>query len=84
VTACFCRGKNYTYWTNQKTNTKFSGKTLLFIQQYKVYVDLQPTGDRYEIELPPLSVHNLIIGNLYIDIGDTMTITNLKRPGEKC
>lgn len=32
VTACYCRGKKYSYHTCQKTNTKFSGKTLYFYQ----------------------------------------------------
>ena len=30
------------------------------------------------------SVHNLIIGKIYVDIGETMTIVNLKRPEERC
>ena len=77
VTACYCRGKKYTYWTNQKTNTKFTGKTLMFHQQFKAYVDLDPFGERYEIEIPAMSAHNLVIGTLYIDIGETMTVTNL-------
>ena len=83
VTACYCRGKAYSYHTNQKTNTKFSGKTLYFNQQYRVYVDLDEFGERYEIILPPFSAHNLIFGNMYIDIGDTMTVTNLTRPSEQ-
>ena len=34
VTAIHCKGKksNYSYWTNQKTNTKFNGKGMDFFQ----------------------------------------------------
>jgi hypothetical protein len=56
----------------------------MFNQQFKAYVDLDKTGDRYEVDLPPMSAHNLVIGTMYIDVGETMTITNLQRPNEKC
>jgi hypothetical protein len=45
---------------------------------------LHSFGERYEIEIPAMSAHNLVIGTLYIDIGETMTVTNLMRPNEKC
>lgn len=76
VTACYCRGKNYTLWTNQKTNTKFTGKMLCFTQQYRTYYSFDNFEDVYELQSPILSAHNLIIGSMYIDIGDTMTLVN--------
>jgi hypothetical protein len=39
-----------------------------------MYIDLDKFGERYEINLPLMSVHNLIVGKMYIDIGDTMTV----------
>jgi hypothetical protein len=39
-----------------------------------VYLDLDHFKERYEIEMPVMSAHNLIIGRTYVDIGDTMTI----------
>lgn len=39
-----------------------------------MYIDLDKFGERYEVIMPMLSAHNLIIGKMYIDIGDTMTV----------
>jgi hypothetical protein len=39
-----------------------------------MYIDLDKFGERYEVTYPLMSVHNLIIGKMYIDIGDTMTV----------
>ena len=81
ITATYCRGKNYTHFTNLQTMSKFMGKTLCFINQHRVFVDLevgaQRTKERYEIVWPIISAHNLIFGNLYVDMGDRMTIRNL-------
>lgn len=76
VTANYCRSNKglYTVWTNQRTHTKFTGKLLTLPQQYRMYIDLDKFGERYEVTYPLMSVHNLIIGKMYIDIGDTMTV----------
>lgn len=34
--------------------------------------------------MPLLSVHNLVIGSMYVDIGETMTVINQARPSEIC
>jgi hypothetical protein len=76
VTANYCRSLKglYTLQNNQKTNTKFNGKYMSFPQQYRTYIDLHNFSERYEIEMPVMSCHNLIIGRTYVDIGDTMTV----------
>lgn len=53
---------------------------------YKYYVELGPAqnNERYEIELPCISAHNLIIGTPYLDLGGTSTIKNLNKPNEIC
>ena len=42
------------------------------IQQYRTYIEFEDLKEKYEIQSPVLSVHNLIIGTPYIDIGGTM------------
>ena len=37
----------------------------------------------YECIPPIFSIHNLVIGQLYVDIGESMTISSQKRPNEK-
>jgi hypothetical protein len=53
---------------------------------YKYYVELGPAqnNEKYEIVLPTISAHNLIIGTPYLDLGGTSVITNLNRPKEVC
>jgi hypothetical protein len=73
ITANYCRGRksNYKFWNNQKTNTKFTGKSMDFIQQYKTYIEFGDHNEKYEITAPVFSAHNLIIGTPYVDIGGT-------------
>lgn len=56
---------------------------LKITNQYRVYVYLDAFDETYEIVLPLLSAHNLVIGNMYVDIGETQTVVNLNRPNEK-
>ena len=46
-------------------------------QQYKNYVEFADFNEMYEVDFPIMSAHNFIIGEMYVDIGDTMTITKL-------
>lgn len=40
ISANYCKGKNteWTLWNCQKSNSKFTGKTMDFYQQYRTYV----------------------------------------------
>jgi len=86
VTANYCRGKksNYTIWNNQKTNTKFTGKGMDFIQTFKTYIELHDYNEVYEITAPTLSIHNLIIGTPYVDIGGSAVVRLLGESELKC
>lgn len=84
ITACYLRGNGYTYYTNQKTNTKFTGTVLMFVQQYRAYINFDKFNETYEIQLPNFSAHNLIIGKMYIDIGENLTVVNQDQPNEQC
>jgi Oxysterol-binding protein len=52
----------------------------MLAQQYRTYIDLDRFGERYEMQMPVLSAHNLVIGNTYADIGGKMTITKVAKP----
>jgi Oxysterol-binding protein len=51
---------------------------------YRVYYHFDEFNETYELIMPVLSVHNLIIGQMYVDIGESLTIVNMSRPNEKC
>ena len=86
VTAVYCRGKKarWVLWNNQKTNTKFAGKCLDLHQQYRTYVELLDHNETYEIIAPCASVHNIIIGTTYIDIGGQGSVKILGNEELKC
>jgi oxysterol-binding protein 1 len=84
VTAVYCRGKKYTFSTCHKMNTSFNGKMLKVTSQYRQYCHFDDCDETYELKLPVLSAHNLVIGQMYVDIGESMVVTNLKRPNERC
>ena len=41
-------------------------------------------NETYEIILPTISAHNLVIGTPYLDLGGTSTIKNMQKPNEHC
>lgn len=49
---------------------------------HKYYVELIPYGEKYEITMPTVSAHNLIIGTPYLDLHGQQTIKNLTNPSE--
>jgi hypothetical protein len=48
--------------------------------QYRVYIDLLEFGESYEIVQPVVSVHNLVIGTLYLDLGESLLVKCLTDP----
>lgn len=42
------------------------------------------TNETYEIIMPTLTVHNLVVGKIYIDISETQTVVNMNKPSEVC
>lgn len=53
---------------------------LKIANQYRVYVHFDKYDDTYELVMPMISAHNLVIGSMYIDIGETMTVISTKNP----
>lgn len=83
ITALECVGKSgYKVWSCNRGKTKFTGKCLELQPCYKYYVELGPKhgNEKYEIDLPTISAHNLIIGNLYLDLSGKSTIRNMTKP----
>lgn len=83
VAAIYCRGKHWTMTNNHKINISFNGKNILANHEFRTYVIMDNFDETYEVHAPTISIHNLIIGNLYADIGDTLTVINTKRPMER-
>lgn len=85
VTAFHCMGNSgYRVWTCNRAKTKFTGKNLTFTQMFNCYVELPEHNEKYEIQQPVISAHNLIIGSPYVDLGGKSVIRNCSREGEQC
>jgi hypothetical protein len=46
-----------------------------------MYIDLHKRGERYEIDYPIVSIHNLILGELYLDVGGAYTVRKVYHEG---
>jgi hypothetical protein len=46
-----------------------------------MYIDLHKWNERYEVEIPIVSTHNLIVGDLYLDVGGSMTVRKVYHDG---
>ena len=57
---------------------------LKIANQYRVYIHFDKYDETYELIMPMISAHNLVIGTMYIDIGETMTVINTKNPNQIC
>ncbi|CDW74380.1 oxysterol-binding protein [Stylonychia lemnae] len=85
VTGFICFGKaGYRIWSNHKQKSKFTGKSLNFMALGRIYVELDATNEKFEIQQPVVSAHNLIIGTPYVDLGGKSIIRNCSREGEYC
>ena len=84
ITAYICLGDSgYTREMNFKSKMKFTKGSIAIFNTYKEYVEMRPYGERYLLEQPILSVHNLIIGQPYMDIGGKAALRNVKYPNER-
>lgn len=71
VSAYYCRSKrgNYCTFSNQLPQTRFNGKYIVVTQRFLWYIDLPKWGERYELAGPESSAHNLLVGDMYVDVG---------------
>ncbi len=62
---------------------KFSKGTVALVNTFKEYIELRPHNERFLIDQPTLSAHNLIIGQPYLDAGGKGYIRNTACPNEQ-
>jgi len=62
---------------NFRSKLKFTKGSIVFTNTFKEYIELKPHKERFIMEQPNLSVHNLIIGSPYLDAGGKSYIRNV-------
>jgi hypothetical protein len=50
---------------------------------YRPYFFLDKFNSEYEIVQPTISIHNFIIGTMYVDLGDSLLVRNVNKPIEQ-
>jgi Oxysterol-binding protein len=79
VSAYHCSNENYEIWTSAGTTLKFNGRYATFAPKDKIYIKLtlsDGTQEEYSGTLPVVTIHNLVIGKLYIEIVGKSLIIN--------
>lgn len=56
--------------------SSFKGRSLEFYPQGSTHIVLKGTGEHFVVNRPTNSVHNLIFGTLYIDLGGKSVAIN--------
>nr|CAH7728422.1 unnamed protein product [Callosobruchus chinensis] len=85
MVAQFCEGKQWNCWQEFTMSTKFRGKYLQVIPLGMAHVEFTSSGNRYSWRKVTTTVHNIIVGKLWVDQhGDMEIIGKGKAAGIKC
>ncbi|XP_015370661.1 PREDICTED: oxysterol-binding protein 1 [Diuraphis noxia] len=83
ISAQYCSGKEWSCWQEFSMSSKFRGKYLQAIPNGIAHLDFPASGNHYTWTKVTTTVHNIIVGKLWVDQTGDMTITNHK-DGSKC
>lgn len=85
MAAIHCEGKGWACWQEFTMTTKFRGKYLQVIPLGNAYVEFEETGNRYGWRKVTTTVHNIIVGKLWVDHhGDMDIMGRNSAKGIKC
>lgn len=74
MVAQFCEGKAWRCWQEFTMTSKFRGKYLQVIPMGTAHVEFIATGNRYSWRKVTTTVHNIIVGKLWVDHHGDMEI----------
>ncbi len=81
--AQYCQGKGWICWREFALSSKFRGKYLQVTPLDITHLEFSSSGNHYTWKKVTTTVHNIIVGKLWVDHHGDMTITNHKT-GDKC
>lgn len=85
MAAIHCEGKDWACWQEFTMTTKFRGKYLQVIPLGNAYVEFKNSGNRYGWRKVTTTVHNIIVGKLWMDHhGDMNIVGRNSAKGYKC
>ncbi|XP_013788509.2 oxysterol-binding protein 1-like [Limulus polyphemus] len=81
--AQYCEGRGWTCWQEFSMSSKFRGKYLQIIPLGIAHLEFTSTGHHYTWRKVTTTVHNIIVGKLWVDHHGEMDIVN-HTTGDKC
>lgn len=84
IMALMARGKNYLYQWTSEMDAVFTGLSLKFKGANLAQFDIKNHGEQFTLKTAQMSLHNLVMGKPYMDLGDTAVITNSAKPSQRC
>lgn len=85
MAALHCDGRGWAGWQEFTMTTKFRGKYLQVVPLGNAYVEFRNTGNRYGWRKVNTTVHNIIVGKLWVDHhGDMDIVGRNSAKGYKC
>lgn len=85
MAAIHCEGRGWVCWQEFTMTTKFRGKYLQVVPLGTAHVEFTATGNRFSWRKVTTTVHNIIVGKLWVDNHGDMEITGQKSAaGIKC
>lgn len=78
MAAIHCDGRGWSCWQEFTMTTKFRGKYLQVVPLGNAYVEFHNTGNRYGWRKVNTTVHNIIVGKLWVDHHGDMDIIGEK------
>ncbi|XP_046385783.1 oxysterol-binding protein 1 isoform X2 [Ischnura elegans] len=83
MVAQYCEGKEWRCWQEFTMASKFRGKYLQVIPLGTAHLEFNASGNHYTWRKVTTTVHNIIVGKLWVDQSGDMDIVNHKT-GDKC
>lgn len=77
ITAVHAEHPDYRFWGSMQPTTKFKGSYVQVRCIGMVHVEFPKLGEHYTWEKPNSSVHNIVVGNIYIDHHGSFTVRDL-------
>eukprot|EP00128_Syssomonas_multiformis_P012565 Colp12_sorted_trinity150504_noHs@28951 len=83
VTAMHCESEKWIFWQDYKLDSKFRGQYLKVTPQGVLHLKLKTTGEHYTWKKPETTIHNIILGSLWIDHEGERFVYN-HNTGDRC
>lgn len=85
MAAIHCDGRGWSSWQEFTMTTKFRGKYLQVVPLGNAYIEFHSSGHRYSFRKVNTTVHNIIVGKLWVDHhGDMDLVGRNTAKGYKC